>query len=814
MAASIHPGPEGFPWVHDAVSPASPGERSEPVHEPRPVPAHRLLRDPTLPSFHPARQNEQEAVDETLAAEDLRQAHLLHIADLQKTQTAARTASACSDEATVLVLVKYPSYADELQLRGCRYSVFENGMLRLTMDQVLKTGSELLRERLHSDTYQQRARKAAAPLPRGVTHVLNLSPTTDEEDLSLALQYLSVSRGVKLWFRSLTLGVAPLAVSGHDDVCDCLLPPTEPYPFPKTLQSPCLFDGDADWPLEDHRDIPEFCTTRWAANTIRLFRHISQPAGHKDILIDSAPRMWTLVGLFRKLGMTNHDLLRDEVTAWFNTDHNYLFLEMLPEETLQIGLALRTPSLSEPAFRILVTERALEVAGGQPRAQARQTIFGRHCSGFAGADDAESISRMIDHAGTAMADRYKTAIDTLLSTNVLDLLGDPVWKEFRALHMLLPQDTAEHRAVRCAYDDLMDKIVVELHEVIAEIVTLSSIKPHRLRGPPLPGYHGTYLGTRLWREKEIDALRAFSIPADVLKRQQGFDRLHASLNKYQRALCPFIWQHLLLLDMANKLQIPRVKRLAVAFNVQLKKYMGTGLLQNDTAANLVLQCAAAATTSSAANGSNALDPLYRLYRSIRETLHKFISPLLEPEGPIIFRHTTTPHMLLTANDHEMNFLRLLGDESRFQPDVPETDFGASGPGPAFHTGRTVPSVSDLDFEHLAVESQDDASTVLGSVVAQDGISTVHNRRRVLAHSSELSSLSDSFSDMDMEAEFRDAVESHRHQQESQPQPQSEAAGVEALEADHIETSEDDDDNELPEEFYDSGSETDDFELIM
>lgn len=70
----------------------------------------------------------------------------------------------------------------------------------------------------------------------------------------------------------------------------------------------CIFDTKK-WPIDEYYNIDDFCQTRWAACTQRLFRSIAKPAGQKDLLIDSAPRMWTLVGLFSKLEMTNYDLL-------------------------------------------------------------------------------------------------------------------------------------------------------------------------------------------------------------------------------------------------------------------------------------------------------------------------------------------------------------------------------------------------------------------------------------------------------------------------------------------------------------------------
>lgn len=248
---------------------------------------------------------------ETTLGPDLGEAKRLHDADLYKTQENYYSRSS-DNNANVLVLVMYP---DSRSTTSCRYTSFNTGRICLTYKQVLATGSNFLAGLLVNERYQHVAKKTAAPLPKGVDYVLNLSPTTDENDYTIALQLLSTPHSVQLWHRSVALGASPLAVAGHDEVCGCLMPFDEPYPFPtppESLKSKhgnvCIFDTK-EWPLEEHRKIIDFCTTRWAANTLRLVRAIAMPPGQKDLLIDSAPRMWTLVGLFAKLEMTNYDIL-------------------------------------------------------------------------------------------------------------------------------------------------------------------------------------------------------------------------------------------------------------------------------------------------------------------------------------------------------------------------------------------------------------------------------------------------------------------------------------------------------------------------
>lgn len=248
---------------------------------------------------------------------ELKEVKHLHDTDLFKTQCLEQ--STPSGEKNVLVLVKFPTTNSNL---SCGRTRFKTGTICLSYKSIVDTGSGVLVGLLSDEQHQRRAKKSLDNLlPAGVTHILDLSPTTEEDDHITALQNLSIPRSVKLWHRSMVSGTSLLAVAGHDDVCDCLLPTSGlldfdcSYPLleaPKDIESNggnvCIFDTEK-WPVDKWGNIGDFCTTRWAANTIRLFRAIAKPAGEKDLLIDSAPRLWTLVGLFTKLEMTNYDIL-------------------------------------------------------------------------------------------------------------------------------------------------------------------------------------------------------------------------------------------------------------------------------------------------------------------------------------------------------------------------------------------------------------------------------------------------------------------------------------------------------------------------
>lgn len=214
-----------------------------------------------------------------------------HNADLFKTQQSAQG----NRDGDVMFVVKFPRFTN---LQSCNAD-FVDAAIRMTCKQVLDTGSNLLKERLESTTYQHRMRLAFGPLPSGVKYVLNVSPSTEEDEYTVALQRLSITTGVKLWYRSMAIGgVSASIVAGHDDACHCNEKWDDPYLMEKPpvhIQGPLAITGfnvaayflDTDsWAIEKYRDINEFCPVRQGANVLRLLRSIVD----NDLQIDSAPR--------------------------------------------------------------------------------------------------------------------------------------------------------------------------------------------------------------------------------------------------------------------------------------------------------------------------------------------------------------------------------------------------------------------------------------------------------------------------------------------------------------------------------------------
>ncbi|KAK7743096.1 hypothetical protein SLS53_004181 [Cytospora paraplurivora] len=648
-----------------------------------------------------------------------------HHADLWKTQQQHQGL----DQGDIVVLISFPSCDEN---RSCQNTEFITAYVRLTRDQILETGSSQLMESLE-EAEQFRARKHPEPLPKGTKYVLDMRPPSEADEHTIALQRLSITKGIKLWHRSMALGVSVAAAAGHDDYCRCNEQWDDPYTMvrpPEPIQranvinnlnfAVYLFDTES-WGIDQHRDINDFCLIRQTANLVRLFRSIAKD----DLHIDSAPRMWTLVGLFKMLGMKNHDLLRDRVTAWFNDSNNLTFVEFLPEETIRVATILKAPNLAEPAFRILVNERALAVAGGNTQSK-NVTIFRRRVSDcLTGTDDMEEIAQKIEHAGVAMADRYKKALDDLCCNDTLAILNVREFEELIAVRDVLPDD----HDVQVSYFMLLHLVRAKFREAIDKVIEKAATDlPTDVVVP----------GT----DVDIDAALSYLVPKSELEGGHSFAEVYGTLNKDQRALCPLLWLGLQKLTMSDFNGLAFTRVLALSFGMdfkdakkQRKLLSGQYPAEFDTLERSFID---------------------RLFENSITKLKLYVEPFVSRSG-IDFKYKLHPHMVLCLNEEEMNYVSF-ENQTSYEMDIPEAELGPSGPGPSFHTGITLPSVSESlaeEFEKLDIDAgEGSSSTISRSVVVQDGISTVYNRRQVLTPSA--STDSEGFTDDAMSTDFAEA----------------------------------------------------------
>lgn len=431
-----------------------------------------------------------------------------------------------------------------------------------------------------------------------------------------------------------------------------------------------------------------------------------------------------------------------------------------------------------------------------------------------------------------MADRYKAALDTVFSDDLLDRLDIYEWKELRALHEIIPKASSKSLPlpVRLHYDKMMGNARAAVRQAIDEVFHGGGVHlPDNIAYSPLLGRSWQGKSLSCLEAEIVDSKRLYTVPKRELSGSQSFGAIWKNLlNQHQRALCPLFWQ---------------------SFRNVTMKYMMDKFFATDVATDFILQFAKAQREGEILSAWSSIDfaadlsGYFRsLFQHVEDALRAFATRLVDRDAEA-FTYTATPHLLLNLNDEEMNFLRLADDETRFQADVPEADMGPSGPGPAFHTGHSVTSALNLDLENLALESSvggdddddDGASTVVGSLVAQDGISTVFDRRRVLAAAAASSSASERFTDEDgMSVEYADAEYAVPAAHQSRGQVLADIveegeSGEEDLAFELSDEEEEDDDNDLNMEDVSGGAvdgkddgskggdgdeDEDDFELVQ
>lgn len=435
-----------------------------------------------------------------------------------------------------------------------------------------------------------------------------------------------------------------------------------------------------------------------------------------------------------KILLTN--IQRDHVVTWFNAGNNYIFVEILPEETLRIASIIRAPVLAFAAFRILVNEHALVIAGGDVCEQARKntTIFGRRSSGcLSGTEQTDMVMRMVEHAGVAMAERYKQAIDDICGPNALAILDVPEWNELTSLDLVIPSD--ESLPVRKIYNTLLD----EIRAVILRAVTKCVDNPETKR-PNMVTREKFFGHTPKWRWDASETGLSYLVSKKNPPTSFSLSAVYTGLNKYQRALCPFVWLELRDLSITDLVGTEDAYGAALAFSETF---------QHAKENKLLLPGAYPDILDDYSQGFYEL-----LFKHAVSNLSAYAASFSQrPDTE--FGYRITQHMVLSLSEKEMDYLGW--DETVYEADIPEAELGPTGPGPAFHTGITVPSVSDSvvgGMDGMAIRSDDGTSTVVGSVVVQDGISTVYGRTRVLTPSASLAS--ERFTDDAMSADVAEA----------------------------------------------------------
>lgn len=651
-----------------------------------------------------------------------------------------------------LVFIDFPPLVQGKRVMfDCDGVPFVSQQVRVHSEKLLATDSSKFRDMLNP-TYQfriLRRRKLVNRLPEGVKYLLDLTPPSEGDELVFQMTELSLTPGIANWWKSYRLHDVPYwLVKGHDDVCNCesnsqagkgssysgqleagstidgltgsvTLPPTvELLKQLKARRSRLDVNGPP------HFDIPDYCPVRHCNSILRLLMHIE---GHQ-CTFDSAPRVWTTLGVAKILDCPR--ILIDSVTTWLHQESNIKFIEVLPEEALQIGFALQAPAVAESAFRILVNELALEQAADPTSnlLNKNATIFGR-TKGDAG----DELNNLIQHAARAIVDRMSMVLRTLRDPNLIDTWELPEWQRLLTTEQQLEnaqQTFLTHKALSCTRS-----LIGAIRKVIPGDVD-------RILREKLEPQHPIF--------QSSDKDRAtYASPENFVT---CYDII-TQLNETQSMLLPFIYCDLgfnwergpFTFGRSNEYETKnkRISELAEEFNHSFRDYKGELSMRNTGQIDRDLH--GLVMTDSFALSKLETEALPRL-QVITESW-------LRHDIPLVLNMTL--HLLLTLVPNEMKYLPLWaggcddGTGGVFEDFLPPAEMGPNGPGPSYHTGLTVPS--DSSVSGSLINGLDDlsvrGSTTAASVDVHDSISTVYRPDEIIADDNSIAP-SESFSMID------------------------------------------------------------------
>lgn len=676
-------------------------------------------------------------------------------------------------EGDTLVFIDYTDSKRQGKLADCNGIAYHSVEFRVHSERLRATGSAKFAEML-APTYQfrvQRRRKLVNKLPDGVKFVLDLSPPSEGDELVFQMTELSLTPGIIKWWDSENFhGVDRHLVCGHDDVCHCMRE-TEPddssgeEPVPpgmegvevvienqkpfrnkkgglgfvlkpeEVLQMKARGENE-HFKTPNYLKIPDYCPIRHRNAIIRLFLFIE---GH-GLVLDSANRVWTMVKVSKILDCAS--VLQNIVLQWIMHGRNTRFIEVLPEEALQIGFDLELPDVTQCAFRILVNELALREAADPEKQKKldRNTIFGRKVG-----DLPDELNNLVQHAARAFLERISQLRAMMANPDLLDFWNVGEWSKL------------------CQIENLASQGSSPAHQNALHLIRV-------LKG---------YLSTQLKETLDFESIPAvdtsnrngmvfFSMDLDRTlcvepKNFETTEFIMKDMNIMQKMLCPLIYN-----DLGNRCEcdffVGRDERFPeIAGNDPYQAVLGpvTQAIQRIIDENPRL---AFVDDWSACFDQERSTFDSRVIRQVRKpviSLDRLEDQIKEQKLRLLTlswsRHDIVPslnitrHMLLTLNNDELKYLPLWaggcddGTGGVFETFVPPTDMGPTGPGPSYHTGLTMPSapasISSSMMEEMA------AMKVMGSTTAEsvdvhDSISTVYRRDRVVPD--DVSMASDSF----------------------------------------------------------------------
>ncbi|WAO85413.1 Hypothetical protein NCS54_00265300 [Fusarium falciforme] len=647
-----------------------------------------------------------------------------------------------------LVFIDYPIHQKEaLSYTDCNGITFKPLQFRINSGNLVGKFAEML-----APTYQFRVLrrlKLVNKLADGVKYVLDLTPPSEGDELVFQMTELSLTPGIiKWWSTYLTNEVDPWLVCGHDDICGCkrqkeeetkedepkgegsstearqnaTASPKEKKELPKLPLGPDAAlamkarGEDEVYKTPSYRKVPDYCPIRHRNGILRLLLLLEG----KGVILDSAIRVWTLVKLGTIFDCAH--VLRDRVAQWIMHGPNTALIEHLPEEALQIAFALELPEVGQSAFRILVNEAALKLASTSKETTTQFTIFGRRLG-----DLPDDLQNLVQHGAMALVERVSNIDAQLRNPDLFDFWDIEEWNKMREIEQCLANGKGlVNEKALYAVQVLKQALLYEVQSAY-ESATSKSL-----------GYNHPALNS-------IDHDRLLSVEPRHFEKTSV---IMSSFNPVQLLLCSITYNELgTLLDDRRyrdcKCQLPGY--LQTTYRTLTSKAFQS--LRD------VLICAPAQVQTSGLEwyirkwlGEDPTVWLDCIERGVKDALRSTTLSWLrhEIEPPL----NLTRHLLLTLTNNEIKYLPLWaggcddGSGGVFQDLLPPTSWGANGPGPGYHTGRTIPSAPSSVTEFITEDMNALrmwGSTTGASIDVHDSISTVYHPDRVISEDQSIAS---------------------------------------------------------------------------
>ena len=199
----------------------------------------------------------------------------------------------------------------------------------------LMEASPVMREKLKptAQHWTLRRRGLVGKLPVGVTHVLDLTPSTEGDAAASLTANLCCSEGIRNWREASGLwNVSKELVGGREDGASSSDP--------------------------NGQGAREYCPLRHRAAIIRVLAAIQC----QNFCFDTAAKVWSTAVIAKDLGINCRTCpyLTDSLLTWIRVEPNCCFIEVNPEITIQIAEIIENEGLAKDAFAILVGEEALD----------------------------------------------------------------------------------------------------------------------------------------------------------------------------------------------------------------------------------------------------------------------------------------------------------------------------------------------------------------------------------------------------------------------------------------------------------------------